>query len=97
MLTEVEILNNWGAELTLTDSTILGNQARSSGGGVYNGDSASGTGGETVTLIGTTVAGNVARHVGGGIGSNESWSVTLDADSSVTGNTPDNCFPASIC
>jgi hypothetical protein len=76
----------------MTDSTISGNYARYKGGGIYNGDPASGRGGETVTVIGTTVTGNGAGFWGGGIGTS-CGGVYLDASSSVSGNRPNDGYP----
>jgi hypothetical protein len=44
------------------------------------------------------VTGNHAAHGGGGIWAAPNLSdVTLDATSSVTGNTPDDCVGTSAC
>jgi hypothetical protein len=72
---------------TLTDTIVRGNSARR-GGGVWN---------EFIlTLTRTTVTGNVAQVRGGGIFSLEDL-VELDAASSVTGNTPDDCAGTTAC
>jgi hypothetical protein len=91
------IYNSYGSQVTLTDSTISGNHARRRGGGVYSGDPASGTGGEQVTLINTTVTGNFAGDGGGGVAANEPWGLTMDAPSSVSANSPDDCSPPGLC
>ena len=77
--------------VTLSGSSVGGNTASASGGGVYNS-------GGTVGLVNSQVSGNTANPTlgsGGGIFNNTSTFVvgiiTLDAGSSVTGNSPDDC------
>ena len=50
------------ATIVATDSTISGNTTDSSGGGIWNDNSA------VVTLTGTTISGNIAGQSGGGFG-----------------------------
>jgi predicted outer membrane repeat protein len=72
------------------DSTISGNTARGSGGGIYVKG--------PMALLGSTVTGNSAGEEGGGIFHERgSGRVSLDAGSSVTGNVPDNCVGTSAC
>ncbi len=49
-------------------------------------------------LVDSTVTGNTAASHGGGIFVVDgTTTVTLDATSSVTGNTPDDCYGTSAC
>jgi hypothetical protein len=76
-----------GGTLTLDGCLISGND----GGGITT------HWGELV-LIGTTITANTAARPGGGIHVVDgSTSVTLDATSSVTGNTPDDCYGTTAC
>ena len=95
-LTESVVRGNtaqWGGgianagTLTLTDSVVRDNRAEW-GGGISNRD--------TLTLEGSIVTTNTAGSQGGGI-SNGGGTVTLDATSSVTGNTPDDCVGTLAC
>jgi hypothetical protein len=65
------------------------------GGGIYN---ANGLGPASVTMNGASmITGNTAMAgQGGGVYSEPESTVTLNDSSSITGNLPDNCFPA-IC
>ena len=78
----------------LSGSTVSGNVAGVEGGGISNDR------GE-VTLTSSTVTGNTARR-GEGI-HNEIFEdygegiITLDAASSVTGNTPNDCVSTDAC
>jgi hypothetical protein len=93
------VLNNYGARVTLSHSTVSDNYSGYRGGGIYNGDPASGSGGETVTLIGTTVTGNRARYGGGGIGTSDDCggNVIIDETSTISGNSPDDFPDAGSC
>jgi predicted outer membrane repeat protein len=74
-----------GGSVTLTDSTVSGNTAALDGGGIR-------AAGGSVTLTNSAVTGNHATTgTGGGINRSGAAVVTLFA-STVTGNTPDNCF-----
>jgi hypothetical protein len=64
----------YGATLTITDSTITGNTAPSNGGGVANGG--------TATITNSTISGNTAGAGGGLYGG-----IATVTDSTVTGNT----------
>jgi hypothetical protein len=75
--------------VTLKNSTVTSNNATnegipstSHGGGIYN------TG--TVMLKDSTVTSNTTSGSGGGIYSEPGGAVTVN-DSTITGNTPDNC------
>lgn len=68
---------NYGGNPTLTDSTVSGNTAADSGGGVYNNG--------TLTLVNSTVSGNMATIFGSGI-ANLSGATTL-THSTVSDNT----------
>ena len=79
----------------LVGSRVSGNVARHKGGGISN------WWGE-VTLTSSTITGNTGRRGGGGIYNDldEDYGdgiTTLDADSSVTGNTPDDCVGTPAC
>ena len=51
-----------------------------------------------LVLVDTTITANTATQHGGGIFVvDDSTSVTLDATSSVTGNTPDDCYGTTAC
>jgi hypothetical protein len=77
--------------VTLSGSSVNGNIASANGGGIYNG-------GGTVRLLSSQVSGNTASATigsGGGIFNDTSrlivGIITLDAASSVSGNSPDDC------
>lgn len=77
--------------VTLSGSSVSGNTASASGGGIFNS-------GGTVSLANSQVSGNTANPTlgsGGGIFNDTSTLVvgiiTLDAGSSVSGNSPDDC------
>jgi hypothetical protein len=76
-------------------SEVRDNTVDWSGGGIWNA--------ATLVLRASAVSGNLAGDEGGGIWNNQDpgeWqvgSVTLDADSSVTGNAPDDCVGTPAC
>ena len=73
-------LSNWGGELTLSASTVSGNSASASSGGIHN------QGGGTVSIEGASViTGNTAVWDGGGI-NNWDGRVTV-RDSTVSNNS----------
>jgi hypothetical protein len=80
--------------LTLNDSSVSGNQATdfmgasgpNSAGGVFVFDT-------IVTLNDSSISGNSADDQAGGVYLAGNGQVLLNGTSSVTGNTPDNCFP----
>lgn len=77
--------------LTLNHSVVNGNSAGGNGGGIANGVGGMLVGG-AVTLRNSQVTGNSAAH-GGGI-FNNGGTVSL-SNSTVAGNTPDNCEPTN--
>ena len=80
-----------GGTLTLDRCMVSGNSALQDGGGIE-------TRWGQLALVATTVTGNTAgRHGGGIFVTDDSTSVTLDATSSVTGNTPDDCYGTPVC
>jgi hypothetical protein len=85
-----------GGTADLVDSVMVGNTARHEGGGVYIHSAG------VLTLIGSHITRNTAGDSGGGIfnfDDDPRWAgtVTLDAASSVTGNTPDDCVGTTAC
>lgn len=70
----------------LGGSTVTGNTAGSDGGGIFNDKG-------VVDLSSSSVTGNTAGFDGGGIFDEAGGTVRLTG-STVTGNTPDNCFPS---
>jgi hypothetical protein len=91
---------NFGGHLTLVDSTVSGNTATRRGGGIVN-QTPTGGPAALLTLSGTTtIADNHAFsdptvNLGGGIWIRGGATVTATADwtGSISGNTPDQCFP----
>ena len=80
-----------GGTLTLDGCLVSGNSALQDGGGIE-------TRWGQLALVATTVTGNTAgRHGGGIFVTDGSTSLTLDPSSSVTGNTPDDCFGTPVC
>lgn len=80
-----------GGTLTLEACLVTGNTSAAVGGGIamLRG---------RLDLIGTTITGNQAATYGGGIFAQDgSTTVTLDGSSSVTGNTPDDCYGTLSC
>ena len=88
------IFNN-GGHVTLTHTPVRGNEAGGLGGGVFQ----VGQGRfepASLTLEGTAISENDADD-GGGIFNTDDGIVTLDAQSSVTGNSPNNCVDTDAC
>jgi hypothetical protein len=85
--------------VTLDHTVIRENSAikgpSDKGGGVENHK------GGTLTLIASRVIDNIATGMGGGIWNSEDaadpGTVEMDAGSSVTGNTPDDCVGTTAC
>jgi hypothetical protein len=76
--------------ITLVRARVRRNTA-GSGGGIFNVDA-------SVDLQASTVSANVVQGgQGGGILNRGHGTVALDADSSVTGNTPDDCVGTPAC
>ena len=84
------VLNQAPATMTVIDSAITNNDADDLGGGIFNG-------GGTVTLQSSTVFENDAGETGGGIFNTQGGVVTLDAQSAVVGNDPNNCVGTNAC
>ncbi|MCG5436246.1 right-handed parallel beta-helix repeat-containing protein, partial [Micromonospora sp. PSH25] len=79
---------------TLRDSEVVGNRALGPfgrGGGIVNGE------GSEVTLHRTKVAHNFSTLPPGGIFNSIGGTVTLDDESAVTANRPNNCFNVADC
>ena len=72
------IRNDSNATLVIKDSTVRGNRALDSGGGIFNGGN--------VTISATTIADNTAGQSGGGV-FNSAFSAVELVDSNVSGNT----------
>ena len=83
-------------DLTLVNSRVNGNVTHQRGGGVYNSGKA-GPGGGTLTAGHRRPGLNQAQDAGGGIFNTEGGEVTLDAQSAVARNEPDNCVGTSAC
>jgi hypothetical protein len=87
------ILNEDGRVFLHGASSISENVAPL-GGGIYN----FGEGGSIVELNDTsTITRNTATEGQGGGVYNEAGTVTLNDDSSISGNIPDDCFPTTAC
>ena len=74
----------------MVNSAITNNEATALGGGVFNQDG-------VVALKGGTIFVNTAKTLGGGIFTTDGGTVTLDAESAVIENTPDNCIGTDAC
>jgi hypothetical protein len=104
VLNESAVINNIATDgggifvgfgtLTLNNSVVSGNRATdfmgaegpNIGGGIYVFDG-------IVTLNDSTVSGNTSDGQAGGVYLGGAGQVLLNGTSTVTGNTPDNCFP----
>ena len=85
------IYNARGARLTVSETTITENTALDGqGGGILN------DGGAVELQANTQVTKNMADQ-GGGIFNRNGGTVTIDEDSSVSGNEPDNCVGTTAC
>jgi predicted outer membrane repeat protein len=84
------ISKSGGGTLTLVSCLITRNSGTLGGGiGTHWGE---------LVLVDTTITANTATQHGGGIFvEDDSTSVTLDATSSVSGNTPDDCYGTTAC
>ena len=76
--------------VTIIDRSVTHNQASQAGGGIFNVAA-------TVSLQTSTVFSNVATITGGGILNTEGGVVTLDAQSAVLDNRPNNCVGTNAC
>ena len=83
------IYNQRPGSVELTDSAVTDNKAEL-GGGIFN------IGG-TLTLVASTVFRNDAGDTGGGIFNTQAGNVTLDAQSAVRRNDPNNCVGTLAC
>jgi predicted outer membrane repeat protein len=84
------VFNQAPATLTVIDSAISNNEADDLGGGIFNG-------GGTVNLQTSTVFRNDAGDTGGGIFNTQGGVVTLDNQSAVVANDPNNCVGTNAC
>jgi hypothetical protein len=86
---------NAGATVILNDNSQVVGNAALLGGGIY---SSNASGPSSVTLNGeSTITGNTATGgQGGGIYNEAGSTVSVNDSGSITGNIPDDCFPA-IC
>lgn len=84
------VFNQAPARMSLIDSAITNNDADGLGGGIFNG-------GGTVTLQTSTIFRNDAGDTGGGIFNTQGGVVTLDAQSAVRRNDPNNCVGTNAC
>jgi hypothetical protein len=80
-----------GGHMTLTQSNVTANNAGQNGGGIANKSGAA-----TLALTHSDVSGNSATSDGGGIFNQTGNTVTLN-QSTVAGNTPDNCSGVTGC
>ena len=87
---------NIGKSLKFVNARVNRNESDQSGGGIYNSGEAGPSGG-TLFLEGTLVRRNDAKDDGGGIFNADGGRVTLDAQSAVTRNDPDNCVGTNAC
>ena len=84
-----------GGLITLVRTDVIDNDADERGGGIFNGNGPLGTG--TLSLQDSDVRENKAGDTGGGIFSVANASVTIDANSTVRANDPDNCVGTNAC
>lgn len=84
------VYNQAPARMTVIDSAITNNDADDLGGGIFNG-------GGTVTLQSSTIFRNDAGETGGGIFNTQGGVVTLDSQSAVVRNDPNNCVGTNAC
>ena len=91
------VYNNRGA-VTLLQTTVTDNEAGGRGGGAFNSGPPGGVSiPARLLLAGSTIARNDASDDGGGIFNTENGDVTLDAQSSVVNNDPNNCVGTDAC
>ena len=83
------VFNQGVATFSATDSAVTNNEA-TIGAGIFNS-------GGTVELATSTVFENDASDTGGGIFNTQGGVVTLDNQSAVVDNTPDNCVGTNVC
>ena len=84
-----------GGLITLVRTEVVDNDADERGGGIFNGNGPLSTG--TLSLQESDVRENKAGETGGGIFSVPNASVTVDANSSVRDNDPNNCVGTNAC
>ena len=75
------VFSNLGT-ISIANSSVIGNVATGSGGGIWNGKSA--------IVFNGTVTGNQAGAVGGGVFNHGNFAASL---STIAGNSPDDIFP----
>jgi hypothetical protein len=78
------------ATMTLFDSAITENEADDLGGGIFNT-------GSSITIQTSTIFENDAGDLGGGIFNTGGGAITIDAQSAVIENKPDNCIGTNAC
>lgn len=86
----------FGGHLTLTRTPVRGNVSGGNGGGVSLVGDTGGSVPGSVTLQSTVISTNQASD-GGGIFNTEDGDVTLDAQSRVVTNQPNNCVGTDVC
>jgi hypothetical protein len=86
----------FGGHLTLTRTPVRGNGSGGRGGGVSLVGDVGGSVPGSVTLQGTVISTNQASD-GGGIFNTDDGDVTLDAQSRVVANQPNNCVGTDAC
>ena len=83
---------NTGGPLNLWNSLVYSNIATGSGAGIYNT-----TASASLSAIYNTFFGNGAATSGGGIFNTDGGVVSLDNQSAVVENTPNNCVGTNAC
>jgi hypothetical protein len=87
---------NVGGDVTLTRSTVSDNDAGGRGGGAFNTGPTGPSASARLALESSTIRNNTA-DLGGGVLNMDEGLVTLDAQSSVVDNDPDNCIGTDAC
>ena len=86
----------FGGHMTLTRTPVRGNMSGGGGGGVFLVGDVGGSVPGSVTLQDTVISANQASD-GGGVLNTEDGDVTLDAQSRVVANQPNNCVGTDAC
>jgi hypothetical protein len=87
---------NIGGDVTLTRATVSDNEAGGRGGGAFNSGPDGPSTSSKLALESSTIRDNEADD-GGGIFNTAGGLVTLDGQSSVTDNDPNNCVGTGVC